>query len=216
VHIVIAEDDALVRAGLAALLRGEGFEVTAVPDGERARELVETGPSDVAILDVRMPPTHTDEGIRTAVAIRESRPRFPVLVLSAWVERTFATELMGRDASGVGYLLKDQVGHVEEFLDALDRVARGETAVDADVVAQLFARDRAARALDVITEREREVLSLMAQGLGNHMIATRLFVTEGAVHKHIRNVFGKLDLAPGDGSDRRVAAVLRYLESDGR
>ena len=215
-HIVIAEDDALVRAGLAALLRGEGFEVTAVPDGERARELVETGPSDVAILDVRMPPTHTDEGIRTAVAIRESRPRFPVLVLSAWVERTFATELMGRDASGVGYLLKDQVGHVEEFLDALDRVARGETAVDADVVAQLFARDRAARALDVITEREREVLSLMAQGLGNHMIATRLFVTEGAVHKHIRNVFGKLDLAPGDGSDRRVAAVLRYLESDGR
>lgn len=215
-HIVIAEDDALLRAGLAALLRGEGFEVTAVPDGERARELVETGPSDVAILDVRMPPTHTDEGIRTAVAIRESRPRFPVLVLSAWVERTFATELMGRDASGVGYLLKDRVGHVEEFLDALDRVARGETAVDADVVAQLFARDRAARALDVITEREREVLSLMAQGLGNHMIATRLFVTEGAVHKHIRNVFGKLDLAPGDGSDRRVAAVLRYLESDGR
>lgn len=212
-HIVIAEDDALLREGLAALLRGEGHTVTTVEDGETAEDIIATGQPELAILDVRMPPTFTDEGVRAAIRIRQDRPRFPVLVLSAWVERSFATELLARDAAGIGYLLKDRVGDVDKFLAALDRVAQGRTAVDPDIVAQLFARDRAARMLEVLSAREREVLALMAQGLGNTAIAQRLVVTEGAVHKHIRSIFGKLGLAPGDGSDRRVAAVLQYLES---
>ena len=169
---------------------------------------------DVAIVDVRMPPTHTDEGIVAAVEARRRRPGLAVLVLSAYVEQTFATELLAGGAGGLGYLLKERVGRVEEFLDALRRVADGGTAIDPEVVAQLFARTRPDARLERLSPREREVLALMAEGLGNSAIAERLFVTEGAVHKHIRSIFAKLDLAPADGTDRRVAAVLHYL--DGR
>jgi DNA-binding NarL/FixJ family response regulator len=170
---------------------------------------VEEHRPQVAVIDVRMPPTHTDEGIRAAVEAKRGHPELAVLVLSAHVEQAFATELLSGGTSGTGYLLKERVGRVEEFLDAVARVAGGGTAIDPDVVAQLFAKRR--DPLDGLTGREREVLALMAEGLGNGAIAERLTVTEGAVHKHIRNIFAKLNLAPSDRVDRRVAAVLRYL-----
>ncbi|GGV71160.1 MULTISPECIES: response regulator [Streptomyces] len=216
-RIVIAEDDPLLREGLALLLRAEGMEVTATadtPDGVLAA--IEEHRPDVAILDVRMPPTHTDEGIRAAVEARRRRPGLPVLVLSAYVEQSFATDLLGDGVDGLGYLLKERVGRVEEFLTALRRVADGGTAIDPEVVAQLLTRTRQDSGLDRLSPRERDVLELMAEGLGNAAIAERLVVTEGAVHKHIRNIFAKLDLAPTDRVDRRVAAVLRYLEEGRR
>ena len=163
-----------------------------------------------------MPPTHTDEGIVAAVEARRRQPGLAVLVLSAYVEQAFATELLAGGASGLGYLLKERVGRVEEFLDALHRVADGGTAIDPEVVAQLLARTRPDTALERLSPRERDVLALMAEGLGNTAIAERLFVTEGAVHKHIRSIFAKLDLAPADRADRRVTAVLRYLEDANR
>lgn len=212
-RIVIAEDDALLREGLALLLRAEGLDVVATagdPAGLLAA-VAEHRP-DVAIVDVRMPPTHTDEGIVAAVEARRRQPGLAVLVLSAYVEEAFATDLLAHGSAGLGYLLKERVGRVEEFLDALRRVAGGGAAIDPDVVAQLFARTRSDGRLDRLSPREREVLALMAEGLGNTAIATRLFVTEGAVHKHIRSIFAKLDLAPTDLADRRVTAVLRYLE----
>jgi DNA-binding NarL/FixJ family response regulator len=215
VRIVIAEDDALLREGLALLLRAEGLDVVATagdPDGFLAA--VDEHAPDVAIVDVRMPPTHSDEGIVAAVEARRRRPGLAVLVLSAYVEQMFATELLAGGARGLGYLLKERVGRVEEFLAALHRVAEGGTAVDPEVVAQLFARTSPDARLDRLSPRERDVLALMAEGLGNVAIAERLFVSEGAVHKHIRSIFNKLDMAPDDRSDRRVAAVLRYL--DGR
>ena len=213
-RIVIAEDDALLREGLALLLRAEGLDVVAAV-GAPAGLLTavdEHGP-DVAIVDVRMPPTHTDEGVRAAVEARRRRPELAVLVLSAHVEQAFATELLGGGARRVGYLLKERVGRVEEFLDALHRVAGGGTAVDPEVVAQLLTRTRPDAGLDRLSAREREVLTLMAEGLGNSAIASRLVVTEGAVHKHIRSIFAKLDLAPTDEADRRVSAVLRHLRA---
>ncbi|GHF76251.1 response regulator transcription factor [Streptomyces thermodiastaticus] len=216
-RIVIAEDDPLLREGLALLLRAEGMEVAATadtPDGVLAA--IEEHRPDVAILDVRMPPTHTDEGIRAAVEARRRRPGLPVLVLSAYVEQSFATDLLGDGVDGLGYLLKERVGRVEEFLTALRRVADGGTAIDPEVVAQLLTRTRQDSRLDRLSPRERDVLELMAEGLGNAAIAERLVVTEGAVHKHIRNIFAKLDLAPTDRVDRRVAAVLRYLEEGRR
>ncbi|MDT0328655.1 response regulator transcription factor [Nocardiopsis lambiniae] len=216
-RIVIAEDDALLREGMAALLRGEGLEiVAAVGEPDALVEAVIRHEPDIAVIDVRMPPTHTDEGIRAAVRIRNARPGLPVLVLSAYVERSFATELMESGTSGIGYLLKERVGRVDRFLDTLHRVAAGEVAIDPEVVAQLFARKHADDALNRLSRRERDVLALMAEGLGNTAIAERLTVTEGAVHKHIRNIFGKLGLAPDDRSDRRVAAVLRHLNAAGR
>jgi DNA-binding NarL/FixJ family response regulator len=214
VRIVIGEDDALLREGLTLLLRAEGLDVVATagePDGLLAA-LDEHRP-DVAIVDVRMPPTHTDEGIRAAVEGRRRRPELAVLVLSAYVEQAFATDLLAGGARGLGYLLKERVGRVEEFLDALHRVAAGGTAVDPEVVAQLLTRTRPDAGLDRLSAREREVLELMAEGLGNSAIAARLVVTEGAVHKHIRSIFAKLDLAPSDEADRRVAAVLRWLRT---
>ena len=212
-RIVIAEDDPLLREGLALLLRAESLEVVATADTPAGvLEAIDRHTPDVAILDVRMPPTHTDEGIVAAVEARRRRPDLAVLVLSAYVEQTFATELLAGGVGGLGYLLKERVGRVEEFLDALRRVAAGGTAVDPEVVAQLFTRSRSDNRLERLTPREREVLALMAEGLGNSAIAERLVVTEGAVHKHIRNIFAKLDLAPTDRVDRRVAAVLRYLE----
>lgn len=214
-RIVIAEDDALLREGLALLLRAEGLEVVATAaTPTEFLTAIDAHRPDVAIVDVRMPPTHTDEGIVAAVEARRRQPQLAVLVLSAYVEKTFATELLADGAAGLGYLLKERVGRVEEFLDALHRVSTGGTALDPDVIAQLLARGRPDKRLGRLTAGEREVLALMAQGLGNMAIAERLFVTEGAVHKHIRNIFAKLDLAPTDQADRRVSAVLRYLDNE--
>jgi DNA-binding NarL/FixJ family response regulator len=213
VRIVIAEDDALLREGLASLLRAEGLDVVATAGNptEFLAAADEHQP-DVAIVDVRMPPTHTDEGIVAAVEARRRRPGLAVLVLSAYVEQAFANELFSVGAVGLGYLLKERVGRVEEFLAALERVAGGGTAIDPEVVGQLLARNRPNTDLSELSPREMEVLALMAEGLGNTAIAQRLFVTEGAVHKHIRSIFAKLRLAPDDRADRRVTAVLRYLE----
>ncbi|GII97481.1 DNA-binding response regulator [Sinosporangium siamense] len=207
---MIAEDDALLREGLVLLLSGEGFDVVAAA-GDPAAFLAAVGEHrpDVAVVDVRMPPTHTDEGIRAAVKAKRLHPELAVLVLSAYVEQAFATDLLAGGTAGIGYLLKERVGKVEEFLSALARVAEGGTAIDPDVVAQLFARRR--DPLDRLTAREREVLALMAEGLGNVAIAERLVVSDGAVHKHIRSIFAKLDLTQSDRVDRRVAAVLHYL-----
>jgi len=209
---VIAEDDALLREGLALLLKAEGLEVAAtVGDPAGFLAAVDEHEPDVAIVDVRMPPTHTDEGIVAAVEARRRRPGLAVLVLSAYVEQAFANDLFAVGASGLGYLLKERVGRVEEFLAALHRVAGGGTAVDPEVIGQLLARNRTQDTLGGLSPRELEVLALMAEGLGNTAIAERLVVTEGAVHKHIRNIFAKLGLAPDDRADRRVTAVLRYL-----
>ncbi|RNG17974.1 response regulator [Streptomyces botrytidirepellens] len=212
-RIVIAEDDPLLREGLALLLRAESLDVvatTGTPDG--FLDAVGTYAPDIAIVDVRMPPTHTDEGIAAAVEARRRRPDLAVLVLSAYVEQAFATDLLADGSARLGYLLKERVGRVEEFLTALHRVADGGTAIDPEVVAQLFARTRPDTRLDRLSPRERDVLALMAEGLGNTAVAERLVVTEGAVHKHIRNIFAKLGLAPTDRTDRRVAAVLHYLD----
>ncbi|WP_060887211.1 response regulator transcription factor [Streptomyces caniscabiei] len=212
-RIVMAEDDPLLREGLALLLGAEGLDVVAKSGtAEEALDAIEEHKPDVAILDVRMPPTHTDEGIRAAVEARRRRPDLAVLVLSAYVEQSFATELLTGGVAGLGYLLKERVGRVEEFLDALHRVASGGTAIDPEVVAQLFTRSRQDTRLERLSPRERDVLALMAEGLGNSAIAERLVVTDGAVHKHIRSIFAKLDLSPADQVDRRVAAVLHYLE----
>lgn len=212
-RVVIAEDDPLLREGLALLLRAESLDVAATAGTpQEALDAIDAHRPDVAILDVRMPPTHTDEGIRAAVAARDRHPGLAVLVLSAYVEQSFATQLLTGGVGGLGYLLKERVGRVEEFLDALHRVASGGTAIDPEVVAQLFTRTRKDSRLERLSPREREVLALMAEGLGNTAIAGRLVVTDGAVHKHIRSIFAKLDLSPADQSDRRVAAVLRYLE----
>jgi DNA-binding NarL/FixJ family response regulator len=214
-RIVIAEDDSLLREGLALLLRAEGLEVVATTDNaEDFLKAVDEHRPEVAIVDVRMPPTHTDEGIVAAVEARRRMPGIAVLVLSAYVEQAFATELLASGGARLGYLLKERVGRVEEFLDALHRVAGGGTAIDPEVVAQLLAKNRPDTRLSRLTPREHEVLAAMAEGLGNTAIAERLFVTEGAVSKHIRSIFAKLDLAPDDRADRRVTAVLHYL--DGR
>ncbi|MFG3111984.1 response regulator transcription factor [Streptomyces tendae] len=213
-RIVIAEDDPLLREGLALLLRAEGLDVVATADtAESVLAAIDEHEPDVAILDVRMPPTHTDEGVRAAVEARRRRPGLAVLVLSAYVEQSFATDLLTGGVGGLGYLLKERVGRVEEFMDALGRVAGGGTAIDPEVVAQLFTRTRQDTRMERLSPREREVLALMAEGLGNSAIAGRLVVTDGAVHKHIRSIFAKLDLSPADQVDRRVAAVLHYLEN---
>ncbi|TYB44058.1 response regulator [Actinomadura chibensis] len=216
-RIVIAEDDALLREGLALLLRAESLDVVATTDSAEAfLAAVDDHEPDTAIVDVRMPPTHTDEGIRAAVEARRRRPDLAVLVLSAYVEQAFATELLDGGARRIGYLLKERVGRVEQFLDALHRVAGGGTAIDPEVVAQLLTRTRSDCALERLTPRELDVLALMAEGLGNTAIAEGLVVTEGAVHKHIRNIFAKLGLEPTSGADRRVTAVLHYLEANSR
>ncbi|MFD2472777.1 response regulator [Amycolatopsis silviterrae] len=212
-RIVIAEDDSLLREGLALLLRAEGLDVVATTDNPADfLAAVDEHEPDTAVVDVRMPPTHTDEGIVAAVEARRRRPGLAVLVLSAYVEQAFATDLLGSGSARLGYLLKERVGRVTEFMEALNRVAGGGTAIDPEVVAQLLTRTRADSGLERLSPRERDVLALMAEGLGNGAIAERLVVTDGAVHKHIRSIFAKLDLAPDDSADRRVTAVLRYLE----
>jgi DNA-binding NarL/FixJ family response regulator len=212
VRVVIAEDGVLLREGLARLLADEGHQITAsVSDALGLVEAVEKERPDVCIVDVRMPPTFTDEGLRGALEIRERWPGTPVLVLSQYVEERYATELLSGDSNGVGYLLKQRVADVRDFLDALERVTEGGTALDPEVVAQLLARARR-HPQDELTPREREVLALMAEGLSNAGIAQRLVVTEGAVEKHVTSIFQKLRLEPAETDHRRVLAVLRYLE----
>jgi DNA-binding NarL/FixJ family response regulator len=217
VRIVIAEDDLLLREGVAMLLRAEGVDVRAtVANAVDFLAAVDEHAPDLAIVDVRMPPTHTDEGIVAAVEARRRQPGLAVLVLSAYVEQAFATELFTDGGARLGYLLKERVGRVEEFLEALHRIVDGGTAIDPEVVAQLLTRSRPDNRLGRLSAREREVLALMAEGLGNGAIAERLVVTDGAVHKHIRSIFAKLDLAPADRADRRVTAVLHYLRDTAR
>ncbi len=213
-RIVIAEDDALLREGLTLLLRNEGIEVAAATDNpDDFLVAVAEHEPDIAVVDVRMPPTFTDEGLRAAVEARKRHPKLAVLVLSAWVEQSYAHELLAGSGGGVGYLLKERVGKVADFLDSLHRVANGGTALDPEVVSQLLVRRKADDALSVLSPREREVLGLMAEGLSNAAIGERLVLSAGAVHKHIGNVFLKLGLNSEDGSgDRRVQAVLAYLD----
>ena len=210
-RVVIAEDNALLREGLVLLLTSSGHEVvaTAKAEPEILPALLEHRP-DVAVLDVRMPPKFRDEGLRAALAARQKIPGLPVLVLSQYVEQSYASELLGGGAKGVGYLLKDRIGRVDEFLDALERVAAGGTALDPEVVTELMTRRRGTP-LDTLTAREREVLHLMAEGRDNTTIAETLVITERSVSKHIGNVFLKLSLPPTDSGHRRVLAVLAYL-----
>ncbi|MCG8918599.1 response regulator transcription factor [Actinokineospora sp. PR83] len=213
-RIVIAEDDALLREGLTHLLRAEGMEVTsAVDNPDDLLTALDADRPDVAVVDVRMPPTFRDEGLRAAVRARERWPGLPVLVLSAHVEESYATELLADGAGGVGYLLKERVGKVADFLDALERVAAGGTALDPEVVAQLLVRRRADDPLLRLTPREREVLGLMAEGHSNATIGALLVISDGAVHKHIGNIFTKLGLPTTDAGHRRVLAVLAYLKA---
>jgi DNA-binding NarL/FixJ family response regulator len=209
-RIAIAEDSVLLREGLVRLLADEGHQVTAAEgDPERFLRAVAADAPDVVVVDVRMPPTFTDEGLRAALVVRDRWPAVGVLVLSQWVEERYATELISGRPDGVGYLLKDRVADVAEFLDALARVASGGSALDSEVVAQLLARSR--YPLGALTQREREVLALMAEGRSNSAIAGALVVSSGAVEKHINNIFAKLGLAPVERDHRRVLAVLRYL-----
>ena len=211
-RVVIAEDLALLREGISRLLNEHGFEVVAaVADGEAFLAAVDEHRPDVCVVDVRLPPTFTDEGVRAALEARTRMPGLPVLVLSQYVERTFAAELLSDGRGGVGYLLKDRVADVREFVDAVRRVAEGGTAMDPEAVAQLLGGRGEGSVLDELTPREREVLGLMAEGRTNHAIADRLVVTEGAVEKHVSNIFGKLGLPPSDADHRRVLAVLAFL-----
>ena len=211
---VIAEDNVLLAEGLALLLSRAGFEVVArVVDGDSfVAAAVEHRP-EVAIVDVRMPPTFRDEGIRAALEARRLVPGLPILVLSQYVETSYATELMAGGPGGVGYLLKDRVSRVEEFVDALVRVAGGGTVMDPEVVRQLLTR-RVSDPVDALSPREREVLGLMAQGQDNTTIRNRLHITESSVQKHIGAIFTKLGLQPADSGNRRVLAVLAYLDSE--
>ena len=211
-RVVIAEDSVVLRDGLVTLLAGRGFDVVAaVGDAPGLRKAVLDHRPDVAVVDVRMPPTHTDDGLRAAVELRREVPDLRVLVFSQYVETRYASELLADRADGVGYLLKDRVAHVGEFVDAVRRVAGGGTALDPEVVTQLFGATRKRDALAELTPREREVLALMAEGRSNTAIAGELVVSGRAVEKHVANIFTKLDLPPSDADHRRVLAVLRYL-----
>jgi DNA-binding NarL/FixJ family response regulator len=213
-RVVIAEDSALIREGLARLITETGGEVVAmVADGPSFVAAVEAHRPDVSVVDVRMPPTQRDEGLRAAIEARRRVPGTPVLVLSQYVERQYATELLADRAGGVGYLLKDRVADIREFMDALRRVARGGTALDPEVVAQLMVARRSDDPLHALTPREREVLGAMAEGRTNMGIAALLGITEGATEKHIGNIFGKLELPDSENDHRRVLAVLAYLGS---
>ncbi|WP_433573813.1 response regulator [Streptomyces sp. CA-251247] len=212
-RVVLAEDSVLLREGLTGLLARFGHEtVAAVGDAEALHTAVAEHTPDIVVTDVRMPPGFQDEGLRAAVALRERNPALPVLVLSQYVQRTYAADLLDSgDGTGIGYLLKDRVGRIEEFLDALTRVAEGGTVVDPEVVRQLLRRRR--DPLAALTPREREVLALVAEGSSNAAIARALVVTEAAVGKHIGNILAKLDLPPAGDTHRRVLAVLAFLSS---
>ncbi|HET7856009.1 MAG TPA: response regulator transcription factor [Gaiellaceae bacterium] len=211
-RVVIAEDLALLRDGLSRLLRDNGFAVVAaVADGDGLVHAVMREQPDVAIVDIRLPPSFRDEGVRAALELRERAPDTSILVVSQYVELTYATELLSDGRGGVGYLLKDRIMDVDEFVDAVRRVAEGGTALDPEVVAQLFSRQKQGP-LQVLTPRELEVLGLMAEGRSNSGIAEALVLTVGAVEKHIANIFMKLRLPPSESDHRRVLAVLAYLQ----
>jgi DNA-binding NarL/FixJ family response regulator len=212
VRVVIAEDAVMLREGLIRLLADEGIETVATSgDGAGLLAIVEEHRPDLVIVDVRMPPTFTDEGLRAALEVRERMPGTPILVFSQYVEERYATDLIGGGAEGVGYLLKERVADVAEFLGAVRRVAEGGTVIDPEVIAQLLGRRRRGDRLEALTPREREVLGLMAEGLSNAAIARKLVVTDGAVEKHISNIFLKLGLQHTTSTHRRVMAVLAYL-----
>ncbi|MGE5132576.1 MAG: response regulator [Gemmatimonadota bacterium] len=209
-RVVIAEDSLLLREGLARLLAEAGHEIAAATgDSEQFLRAVQAHRPDAVVVDVRMPPTFTDEGLRAALVVRSTWPEVGVLVLSRYVEERYAAELLSSRPQGVGYLLKDRVADLAEFLDALERVAAGGSALDPEVVAQLLARSR--HPLASLTARERDVLALMAEGRSNAAIAAELVVGDGAVEKHINSIFAKLGLPPGERDHRRVRAVLAYL-----
>ena len=212
-RIVIAEDSVLLLEGITRLLAEYDHEVVdALGDATDLLASVTQHSPDLVIVDVRMPPTHTDEGLRAAVELRAARPGTPVLVLSQYVEERYAVELLSGGTAGVGYLLKERVADVRDFVDAARRVADGGTALDPDVVAQLLVRTGRREPLDSLTPREREVLALMAQGCSNGAIASALTVSDGAVEKHISSIFAKLDLAPSESEHRRVLAVLAFIQ----
>jgi DNA-binding NarL/FixJ family response regulator len=212
IRTVVADDSVLLRDGVVRLLCDSGFDVVAaVGDAQALLDAATEHDPDLCIVDVRMPPTHTDEGLRAAIEIKRRSPNVAVLVLSQYVEERYASELLTGDVSGVGYLLKDRVIDVDDFLASLRRVAAGGSAVDTEVISQILGRSRNRAEIDRLTPREREVLTLMAEGLSNAGIAERLVVSAGAVEKHISNVFMKLGLEPEEGAHRRVLAVLTYL-----
>lgn len=212
IRAIVADDSVLLRDGIVRLLTDSGFDVVAaVGDADALLDATTELQPDLVLVDVRMPPTHTDEGLRAAIEIRHRYPQIAVLVLSQYVEERYAAELLEGDIAGVGYLLKDRVIDVDEFLTALRRVAAGGSAVDAEVISQVLGRSRRSSELDRLTPREREVLNLMAEGLSNAGISERLVISPGAVEKHISNVFMKLDLPPENHAHRRVLAVLTYL-----
>jgi DNA-binding NarL/FixJ family response regulator len=215
VRVVIAEDAAIMRDGLARLLEDRGYSVVAaVGDADALLEAVAEHRPDVAVIDIRMPPTHTDEGLRAALTLRRDHPAVAVLLFSQYVETRYAAQLLAERPAGVGYLLKDRVADVREFVEALTRVVAGGTALDPDVVGQLLGASRRGATLDsTLTPREIDVLALMAEGRSNAAIADRLVVSQGAVEKHVANIFLKLGLPISDNDNRRVLAVLRYLES---
>ena len=214
IRVVIADDSVLLREGLARLLEESGFEVAGqAGDAEDLIRKVGAHRPDVAVIDVRMPPSHTDEGLQAARKIRASHPGTAVLVLSQYVDEAYALDLLSESTERTGYLLKDRVGDVDTFTDAVRRVAGGGSALDPEVVALLLGRRRREDPLEALTPREREVLGLMAEGRSNAAIAAELVVTERAVEKHVTSIFTKLDLTPASEDHRRVLAVLRYLQS---
>ena len=213
-RVAIAEDSAILRDGLVQLLVDRGFLITgAVGDPDALRSSVAQNPPDVAVIDIRMPPTFTDEGLRLALELRRRYEGLGILLFSQYIETRYAAELLADDAAGIGYLLKDRVADVKDFVEALERVAVGGTALDPEVVTQLFGATRRSDSLSALTVREREVLGLMAEGRSNAAIASALVVSEGAVEKHVANIFAKLDLPVSSNDHRRVLAVLRFLES---
>jgi DNA-binding NarL/FixJ family response regulator len=211
-RIVIAEDAAVIRAGLAEILTDRGHEIVAAAgDATALLDAVAADQPDVAIIDVRMPPSYTDEGLRAAITIRREHPGVGILVFSQYVETRYAADLLAGRGGGVGYLLKDRVANVTEFTDAIARIAAGGTVFDPEVVSGLLSASRHASALAALSTRERDVLALMAEGRSNSAVASQLVVTERAVEKHISNIFSKLGLPPSDSDHRRVLAVLAYL-----
>jgi DNA-binding NarL/FixJ family response regulator len=212
VRVIVADDSMLVREGVVRLLEEAGLEVVGqAGDGETLMRKARAHKPDVAIIDIRMPPTHTDEGLQAALAIRQEMPGTGVLVLSEYIEEEYAVELLGDDAAGVGYLLKDRVSDLERFADAVRRVAEGGSVLDPEVVSQMLGRRRVTDPLAELTPRERKVLGLMAEGRSNRAIAETLVVSERAVEKHVTSIFAKLDLTPAAEDHRRVLAVLAFL-----
>jgi DNA-binding NarL/FixJ family response regulator len=214
VRVVIAEDSVLLRDGLVRMLSDHGHEVVgSVDNAVRLVQLVEAESPELVVLDVRMPPTHTDEGIRAALELRARWPQLALLVLSQYVEENYASELLSGDLSGIAYVLKDRVTDVGQFLETVERIAAGGTAIDPEVVSQLLARTRRQEPLSDLSPREREVLGLMAEGRTNAAIGSELVITQRAVEKHVKSIFQKLRLPPAETDHRRVLAVLRYLEA---